>query len=243
LSTDLEQLASSTVLVRAGECSGSGFFFLRDDIIVTNQHVIEGSTRAQVLQDGSAAELSATVVASSPADEDDFAILRLTASPSLDHHVLHPSEELGTPRGKEVAIAGFPHGISHLLVQKGIVSGPLEDYGFYLDVPVNGGNSGGPVVDMASGELVGIVTASRFLGGDTLDDLEDEAAELEAAASGTAGMGTIQLMGVDFGAFAGMTGRSLGILRQVISANANTGLGIAYRISYALDAARAAGIT
>ena len=39
-----EDLANATVQVICGESSGSGFHFRREDIVVTNHHVVQQNT-------------------------------------------------------------------------------------------------------------------------------------------------------------------------------------------------------
>jgi hypothetical protein len=82
--------------------------------------------------------------------------------------ILHPEEPCQIPRGRKILFAGFPHGIHDLLVHEAIISGSSSNHAFYIDGSVNGGNSGGPIVDFETGNVIGIVTQRRFLGGDSL---------------------------------------------------------------------------
>jgi hypothetical protein len=101
---------------------------------------------------------------------------------------------------------------------------------FYIDGSVNGGNSGGPIVDRDSGKVIGIVTQRRFLGSQDLEAMAEEAERLATHCRGIQGQGGVSIMGIDFGSFAGMLSQSNMLLAQVLNANANTGLGIGFGI-------------
>ena len=138
--------------------------------------------------------------------------------------------------------AGFPHGIPHLLVQRALVSGLLAADAFYLDGSVNGGNSGGPVVTAEDGRIVGIVTQRRFLGAQDLDALAADATQLAKHCRAMAGSGSVQIMGIDFGAFSGSMAQAMLLIQRAIMANANAGIGIAFSIEHVLAKCRALGI-
>lgn len=127
-------------------------------------------------------------------------------------------------RGEEVLFSGFPHGISDLLVNEAIVSGPYNEYGFYLDGTVNGGNSGGPIIEKETGDVVGIITEWRYLTPEDMDNiirnmdsladqLQNEVA-VDMVMSGISVNKVLQIMGEGFVA-----------VKQAIDANANTGIG------------------
>lgn len=134
--------------------------------------------------------------------------------------------------------SGFPHGIPDLLVQGAAVAGRAAGASFYVDASINGGNSGGPVVDVESGRVVGQVYASRFLGAPELEELSDEAQKLAEYCARLGGGGGVAIMGIDFGTFAQAMARSNLLLAASLRANANTGIGLARDIAPLLDAAR-----
>jgi len=64
--------------------------------------------------------------------------------------------------GHPVGAFGHPWGYSYTGT-KGIISGETADFGNSLlqtDAPINGGNSGGPLISLETGEVVGINTSS-----------------------------------------------------------------------------------
>jgi S1-C subfamily serine protease len=156
-----DQLSLNEMEIPAGV--GSGFIWDNAGHIVTNFHVIEGATRAQViLSDGTA--FSAEIVGQAP--DKDLAVLRIDAPPSK----LRPLA-LGTSTnllvGQKVLAIGNPFGLDQTLTT-GVISGlgreiksvtqrPIHDV-IQTDAPINPGNSGGPLLD-SSGRLIGVNTA------------------------------------------------------------------------------------
>ena len=146
-----------------GEGGGSGVIFDRGGLILTNNHVVEGTTSVTVsFNDGEHEPLPAEVVGTEP--ERDLAVLRVDAS-DLEPVELARSSALRL--GDPVIAIGFPLNLGGPTVTSGIVSGldrTIEGREGDLtgllqtDAAINPGNSGGPLVDRA-GRLVGINTA------------------------------------------------------------------------------------
>jgi hypothetical protein len=147
-----------------------------------------------------------------------------------ERHVLQPDTSAVVQRGTKTIFAGFPHGVPDLLVHEAIVSGPAKPNGFYVDGSVNGGNSGGPIIDATSGLVVGIVTQRRFMGGIQLGQLRGQIAQLSQHCQAMAGSGQVVIMGVDFGKFAQMMTGGFSVIDQILQMNANSGIGIGFHI-------------
>lgn len=144
--------------------SGSGFVISGDGYIVTNHHVIEGTTEIKVtMLDGKVYD--AKLVGSYSAF--DVAVLKVDAK-NLPFAVLGSSDDLRP--GEWVVAIGNPHGFDHT-VTVGIVSAldrslsnveGAEDISqaelIQTDAAINSGNSGGPLINM-DGRVVGINTA------------------------------------------------------------------------------------
>ncbi len=142
--------------------TGSGFVWDEQGHIVTNFHVVQDATSAQVTLGETSYD--ATVVGEAP--DHDLAVLRIGAPREL----LVPLK-IGTSHdlqvGQRVYAIGNPFGLDHTLTT-GIVSAlgrtitsvtnrPIDGV-IQTDAAINPGNSGGPLLDSA-GRLIGVNTA------------------------------------------------------------------------------------
>ena len=231
-------LANATVAIECGTARGSGFHFIKPELIVTNYHVVQGHIDQgiptyAITKDNHKFDLQ--LLGSSPADAFDFAIFRIDGKISEDRQFLTPKVVDKIEIGMELVFAGFPHGIPDLLVQRAIVAGFFDAEKFYIDGSVNGGNSGGPIVDLFDGSLVGIVTQRRFLGGPELDELKAAAKQIQDHCQRVASVGNVQIMGIDFGSFSSLMSDAMLLIKKVLEANANTGIGIGYSSKFVKD--------
>jgi len=136
--------------------SGTGFFVTEDGYLITNFHVVSGATSCMVKT--RVGKFPARVVKSD--EKNDLALLKVIGTfPALP--VGNSKEaKLGDP----VFTIGFPNldvqGVEPKLTRGDInsMAGIKDDpRHFQISVPVQPGNSGGPLVD-ASGNVVGVVT-------------------------------------------------------------------------------------
>ena len=138
---------------------GSGFLIDPEGLVVTNHHVVRGTTGITVtLHDGRRFEAEVRGVD----EKTDLALLSIPAEEPLPHVELGDSDALRV--GDWVVAVGNPFGLGGT-VTAGIVSargrdirsGPFDDY-LQIDAPINRGSSGGPLFD-TSGRVVGVNTA------------------------------------------------------------------------------------
>jgi serine protease Do len=141
------------------QSQGSGFVISADGLVVTNNHVIAGSERIEVvLSDGR--RLDAALVGADPAT--DIALLQAEGAGDIPSVEWGSSDDLAI--GDWVVAIGNPFGLGGT-VTAGIVSarsrdirsGPYDDF-IQTDAAINRGNSGGPLFD-TNGEVVGVNTA------------------------------------------------------------------------------------
>ena len=145
---------------------GSGFFVSDDGYIITNYHVIssnvdpeyEGFSRVFIrLDNQQSPKIPVRVVGWDPLF--DLALLKA----EIDAPSVIPVIQSGNLRvGQKIFAVGSPGGLEKTLTS-GIVSSPkrpLLELGnvIQVDVPINHGNSGGPLLD-ENGNLTGIVFA------------------------------------------------------------------------------------
>jgi serine protease Do len=136
---------------------GSGFIISADGYVLTNNHVVDGADEI-LIKLSDKRELDAKVIGADK--ESDVALLKVNAS-GLPTVPLGDSSKLKP--GQWVVAIGSPFGLDHSITH-GVVSyvgrangGPDQQYVPFIqtDVPINRGNSGGPLFDL-DGKVVGI---------------------------------------------------------------------------------------
>jgi regulator of sirC expression with transglutaminase-like and TPR domain len=133
---------------------GTGFVIDRGGLIATNLHVI-GESRPISVETADGKRYQVTAIEASDRAAD-LALVR------IDAHDL-PALELGDSStlklGQPVVAVGNPHGLTHSVVT-GVISGEREIDGqpmIQLAIPIEPGNSGGPLLDLA-GRVHGLLT-------------------------------------------------------------------------------------
>ncbi|MCK9538283.1 DegQ family serine endoprotease [Dokdonella sp.] len=144
---------------RSGEriSMGSGFIISADGYVLTNNHVVDGSDHVTVrLSDRRV--LDAKVIGTD--SQYDIALLKLDAN---NLPVVSIGDSKALKPGQWVVAIGSPFGFDHS-VTAGIVSAVGRSFGgadqqyvpfIQTDVPINRGNSGGPLFNL-DGQVVGI---------------------------------------------------------------------------------------
>jgi S1-C subfamily serine protease len=147
---------SAVVFISSGDAFGSGFLVGKDGLIVTNAHVVKGRTAVKVvLSDGRT--LDGRVLRRAP-EGIDLALVRI-AGHDLPTLTLAMRPDLRV--GAWVASIGHGHGAIWSFntgMISNIYSQGAEQPVFQTQIPLNPGNSGGPVIDR-HGQVVGVVTA------------------------------------------------------------------------------------
>jgi hypothetical protein len=154
---------NSTVTIETDNGLGSGFF-VGENIIATNYHVIEGATTAYCYVNNSTTKYK--IEGYLAADKSvDLILLKVQ---ELNKPTIKFATTTATP-GQKVFVIGSPKGLP-ATISDGIVSG-LRDFEGYkliqITAPISPGSSGGPVLN-SSGELIGI-SVGQFSEGQNLN--------------------------------------------------------------------------
>ena len=147
---------------------GSGFIVNGDGLVITNAHVIEDSSRVFVYVGTEQVYTNAVILVVDP--DRDLAALRIppATGPSLTLAAQAP------PDGNEVMAIGYPRltdilnmGFAlHPTIVPGYINGIIQGrsrisarFAPFVQVTghINQGSSGGPLVDVPSGEVIGMV--------------------------------------------------------------------------------------
>ncbi len=161
----INNIENSIYRINTANGSGTGFYSLEDNVIVTNYHVVAGSLTVSIEGQDKNRYL-AKVVYVNPGK--DIAFLKADELPKPLETVITKHTNKTNSRDK-VIVLGYPFGMP-FTVTEGIVSNPNQIINgsnfIQTDAAINPGNSGGPVVN-EKGELLGIVT-SKFSNADNM---------------------------------------------------------------------------
>jgi S1-C subfamily serine protease len=145
-----------------GKALGSGFIITPEGQIVTNHHVISGSSEVEVtLPDQST--YKARILVKDP--QDDLALIKIEPKKKLPFLPLGDSDHIQV--GQKVLAIGQPFGLKGTLTVGVISSLGVDIRGesneamegmIQTDAAINSGNSGGPLLD-SQGSVIGINTA------------------------------------------------------------------------------------
>ena len=149
---------SKSSIKRKSSNSGTGFVISENGLIVTSEHVIKDAKNIEiVLRNGS--KLKAVVLNKDPIN--DVAILKVDLKSSYLKLISSRSKN----KGDEVFTLGYPLVSLQGQEQKATfgrinaLSGVKGDVRYMqVDVPIQPGNSGGPLID-SNGNVVGVITS------------------------------------------------------------------------------------
>lgn len=139
---------------------GTGFLVDGKGIIVTNAHVVTGSTTV-VVQNTKGQEFRSRIIYTNP--ETDLAFIKIE---DADFRSIGPLpygiRKGGTELGEQLFTLGFPR--EEIVYNEGYMSAKTgyngDTLSFQIGVSANPGNSGGPVFNK-NGEVIGIINARQ----------------------------------------------------------------------------------
>lgn len=155
--TDLPSFVKASLIIKLKEGHGSGIVISEDGYALSNYHVVGNNDSVEVIfSDGKST--NAKVIRSNP--KYDLALIKISgksfAPPLVDVNI---TNEIAT----EVVAIGTPTDIElGQTITKGIISGFRKNDDHNLiqtDAKVSPGNSGGALINVSNGQLVGVVNA------------------------------------------------------------------------------------
>ena len=151
----IEKYKDIIVQIATPHGSGTGFYLKEYDLIVTNNHVIEGSKEATLDGKGFEKFISPVIY-----NDPYFDLAFIRAPENVDLPTVHVKAGEEFKEGDTVIAIGHPYGLKYTATQ-GIISKALRLHNnkhyIQTDSAINPGNSGGPLVNEA-GDIIGVNT-------------------------------------------------------------------------------------
>ncbi|MCB0791954.1 MAG: trypsin-like peptidase domain-containing protein [Flavobacteriales bacterium] len=154
----VKECMASTVTVKTNFGFGSGFVIADNGYILTNYHVIKGAEKIEAIFNNGFSFVAEEVRTNK---DRDIALIKIPGSGFKP--IPLGAGEAASDVGEEVLLIGTPKSVElGQTVTKGIISGKRtfeEKPYIQTDVAVNAGNSGGPLINIRTGEVVGVIVA------------------------------------------------------------------------------------
>lgn len=171
---------TTTVGYDGNEAAGTGVVLTSDGVVLTNHHVIAGSTSIKVAVAGTTKSYTAKVVGYDATH--DIAVIRLEGASGLTTAPLGDSDSVkvgdvviglgnaGGKGGKPIPADGKVTGLGRSITAMNSESGTSENLSGLIETDANirPGDSGGALVSK-DGKVIGIVTAGSVNGGSDTD--------------------------------------------------------------------------
>lgn len=148
-----------TVPLNPGQYGGTGFAISGNGYVATNVHVIKGADSIYVQTSKGEAYKAKLVYEDKTCD---LAILKIIDSAFQLPPLPYILRKTAAPLGDEVYTLGYPR--DEIVYGKGYISSETGFRGdtnsYQIAIPVNPGNSGGPLID-SKGQVLGIITGKE----------------------------------------------------------------------------------
>ncbi len=155
-----EEVAKSTVTIVHENAIGSGFF-IKDNLLVTNNHVIKNAINGVVFFVTQENKKGAGIIVATDS-KNDLAIIKTLEK---KYRPLELGDETKLKMGDDISVIGSPRGLTGTL-SKGIISAKRGKDFIQITAPISPGSSGSPVFSKdfkVIGISVMIITASQSL--------------------------------------------------------------------------------
>jgi len=239
------------IFERDRERVSSGSAFLVANGLLTNSHVIRASDYDAVaiyfedaIRDSeiepirlSRDTIDDAVVVESVENDKDFALLRLEEPEFANRHTFEFGSDVDVEIGEQVLFLAFPFGMAQLTSHMGYVSSKHELDGvrvLQIDGSVNGGNSGGPLLDLKTGRVIGIIT--RAVTGYIAEQFDELIHALGKNIEFLNGLGEVMQVGAFKATEIALASQvTMREIAKNLRRSANVGIGYAYSIDHVRD--------
>ena len=251
LITKVRSGVAQIILVHNNKSISFGSAFLVEGGLVTNSHNIRSrnfDTIAIRFADSNPSDKKSYIYLSreerdkiiakeSIEDEKDYVYLKLTHPKFKGRHVFEFTDSSNLSVGEQVVFLGFPFGMNQMTAHIGYVSSIYEENGvekIQIDGSVNGGNSGGPLLDIKSGKVAGIVTQANVgFAVKQFDDLIKALQHNQRALEGS--QVTVSIGGINPIEALKASQAAMEQIAKNLRQSANVGIGYAYSSNYVRD--------
>ena len=223
--------------------SGSGFIYR--GCLVSNNHVfnprqqpLHGDTKVICrfgdtgLQDPNDIEIryrDLELIVGSSETSHDYIVYRMPNGLNISQKHTFKLDHSLAYEGQQVLILGYPFGLPVMTSHVGYISAIYEQAGvkkLVLDASVNAGNSGGPLLDLETGNVLGIVTRKHSGLSEQFDKLIESFNENVKALSAV--KGSVILSGIDPIMALRISQEQMAELSEHIRRSSNVGIGYAF---------------
>ena len=156
--TLIKEIQQKVFTVLSNNSQGSGFLYKKGGYVITNAHVVQGEVDV-TLRNANGQESPGTVIGIS--DRYDIALIHVPSYQDTQPLGIETSE---SPIGLEVIAFGSPQGFENS-ASIGYITGNKRDMKlenfiykqiYQVDAQIDKGSSGGPLVDVSTGNVIGI---------------------------------------------------------------------------------------
>jgi hypothetical protein len=226
-----------------------GSAFLVEGGLVTNSHVLSTTASKHIairFADTDPNDIANYIIINnfkkiiareSPESARDYAYLKFDHQHFKNRHVFQFTDSSNLSVGEQVVFLGFPFGDQNMTSHIGYVSAMYIKNNvqiIQLDGSINGGNSGGPLLDLKTGKVVGIITKTNigFLVkqfDELIESLKQNQIVLEKRQK------MLDLGGVDPMNALKVSQAAMERIAKNLRQSANVGIGYAYSSNYVRD--------
>lgn len=224
-----------------------GTGFKCQNYIITNNHVYDPTNSDEITiqfknsngigtsleKKYSTNEFIALLKDGMPKDSWDFAILEDSHFSEIPNLII-TDEKREIHIGQKCVFFGFPFSSNYLTIHEAIVSAKYTNSKnnvkyIQLDASINGGNSGGPLIDVETQEVIGIITLKKTGFSDRFRELNDSfKSNIEVLEK--SGGSTIEMSGIDIMKTFKAIQNQLLILGKEMERSSNVGIGFGFEL-------------